>query len=214
MGCHPVSSARKKTTSVSWENPGPPKRADARRNYDRIIEAAAAEVARHGADASLEEIARRAGVGSATLHRHFPSRWGLLQAVFQERVAQLCDEARSLAAEHPPATALTRWLTSLAVFGAVTRGAARSLLPATGTNAGAALDSRCEQLLTEAGADLLARAQEDGTVRDDVTALELLSLANAVSLAAEHTPDAAHHATRLMGIALGGLGAPGPRLQG
>ena len=200
--------------SVSREDPSPPKRADARRNYDRIIEAAAAEVARHGADASLEEIARRAGVGSATLHRHFPSRWGLLQAVFQERVAQLCGEARSLAAEHPPAAALTRWLTSLAVFGAVTRGAARSLLQATGTNAAAARDSRCEQLLMEAGADLLARAQDDGTVRDDVTALELLSLANAVSLAAEHTPDAAHHATRLMGIALEGLGAPGPLPRG
>jgi AcrR family transcriptional regulator len=87
MGWHPALPARKETTSVIRENPGPPKRADARRNYDRILEAAAAEVARRGADASLEEIARRAGVGSATLHRHFPSRWGLLQAVFQERVA-------------------------------------------------------------------------------------------------------------------------------
>ncbi|MCQ4200726.1 TetR/AcrR family transcriptional regulator [Streptomyces coelicoflavus] len=191
---------------MSRENPGPPKRADARRNYDRILEAAAAEVARRGADASLEEIARRAGVGSATLHRHFPSRWGLLQAVFQERVAQLCGEARSLAREYPPATALAKWLTSLAVFGAVTRGAARALLQATGTTASS---SRCEQLLLDAGGDLLARAQHDGTVRDDLTVVELVSLANAVSLAAEHAPDAAQHATRLMGIAVEGLGVPG-----
>ncbi|MEV5757205.1 TetR/AcrR family transcriptional regulator [Streptomyces tendae] len=194
---------------MSRENPGPPKRADARRNYDRILEAAAAEVARRGADASLEEIARRAGVGSATLHRHFPSRWGLLQAVFQERVAQLCGEARSLAREYPPATALAKWLTSLAVFGAVTRGAARALLQATGTTASSSPDSRCEQLLMDAGGDLLARAQHDGTVRDDVTVVELVSLANAVSLTAEHAPDAAQHATRLMGIAVEGLGGPG-----
>ncbi|MFG2318081.1 MULTISPECIES: TetR/AcrR family transcriptional regulator [Streptomyces] len=196
---------------MTRENPGPPKRADARRNYDRILEAAAAEVARRGADASLEEIARRAGVGSATLHRHFPSRWDLLQAVFQERVAQLCGEARSLAGEHPPATALTTWLTSLAVFGAVTRGAARALLRATGTTASTAPDSHCEQLLMDAGGDLLARAQHAGTVRDDVTVVELVSLANAVSLAAEHTPDAARHATRLMEIAVEGLGVSGHR---
>ncbi|GAA2592291.1 MULTISPECIES: TetR/AcrR family transcriptional regulator [Streptomyces] len=195
---------------MSRENHGPPKRADARRNYDRILEAAAAEVSRRGADASLEEIARRAGVGSATLHRHFPSRWGLLQAVFQERVARLCDEARSLAGAYPPATALAKWLMSLAVFGASTRGAARSLLQATGTAASGAQDSRCEQLLTDAGSVLLARAQEDGTVRDDVTVLELLTLANAVSLAAEHAPGAARHATRLMEIAIEGLGVSGP----
>lgn len=194
---------------MSRENPGPPKRADARRNYDRILEAAAAEVARRGADASLEEIARRAGVGSATLHRHFPSRWGLLQAVFQERVAQLCGEAWSLAGEYPPATALAKWLTSLAVFGAVTRGAARALLRATGTTESSSPDSRCEHLLMDAGGDLLARAQHDGTVRDDVTVVELVSLANAVSLAAEHAPDAARHATRLMGIAVEGLAVPG-----
>ncbi|MER6320837.1 TetR/AcrR family transcriptional regulator [Streptomyces coelicoflavus] len=194
---------------MNRENPGPPKRADARRNYDRILEAAAAEVSRHGADASLEEIARRAGVGSATLHRHFPSRWNLLQAVFQERVAQLCDEARSLASEYPPAAALAKWLMSLAVFGAATRGAARSLLRATGTAGASSRDSRCEQLLTEACAGLLARAQEHGTVRDDVTVVELLTLANAVSLGTEQAPDAARHATRLMGIAIEGLGVSG-----
>ncbi|MGW3941854.1 TetR/AcrR family transcriptional regulator [Streptomyces phaeochromogenes] len=195
------------------KDPGPPKRADARRNYDRILEAAAAEVSRRGADASLEEIARQAGVGSATLHRHFPSRWVLLQAVFQERVAQLCGEARSLANEYPSATALAKWLTALAVFGATTRGAARSLLQGTGTITSSSQDSSCEQLLMEAGADLLACAQHNGTIRGDVTILELLTLANAVSLAAEHAPSAAQHAARLMGIAIEGLGTPGYRIH-
>ncbi|MET9352189.1 hypothetical protein ABZY14_04100 [Streptomyces sp. NPDC006617] len=129
-------------------------------------------------------------------------------------MARLCDEARGLAGEYPPATALMKWLMSLAVFGAATSGAARALLQATGTTASSSPDSGCEQRLAEAGGDLLARAQDDGTVRDDVTVLELLSLANAVSLAAEHAPDAAHHANRLMGIALEGLGTPGHRPQG
>ncbi|MDT5359088.1 MAG: hypothetical protein QOC69_850, partial [Mycobacterium sp.] len=63
-----------------------PMRADARRNYERLVAQASAVVREAGADASLEEIARRAGVGSATLHRHFPSRGALLEAVFRDRV--------------------------------------------------------------------------------------------------------------------------------
>lgn len=74
-----------------------PLRADAQRNYDRILAAAGAAVAAHGTDASLEEIAREAGVGSATLHRHFPSRQALLEAVFRDRVETLCAKAADLA---------------------------------------------------------------------------------------------------------------------
>ena len=72
-----------------------PLRADARRNYERILAAAQQAFAAHGADASLEGIARQAGVGSATLHRHFPSRHALLDAVFHE-VALLDDGTRRL----------------------------------------------------------------------------------------------------------------------
>ncbi|MFC7643282.1 TetR/AcrR family transcriptional regulator [Streptosporangium lutulentum] len=78
-------------------------RADARRNHDRILVAASAAIAQHGAEASLEEIARHAGVGSATLHRHFPSRQALLEAVFRDRVETLCAKASELAAASTPA---------------------------------------------------------------------------------------------------------------
>ena len=91
-----------------------PKRADARRNFDQIVAAAEAEIARHGADASLEEIARRAGVGSATLHRHFPSRQALLEAVFHDRVEVLCVQARELAGHPDPGAALGEWLRAVA----------------------------------------------------------------------------------------------------
>lgn len=77
-------------------------RADARRNRDRILAAAGTAIAEHGAEASLEEIARHAGVGSATLHRHFPSRQALLEAVFRDRVEILCAKARDLAASPIP----------------------------------------------------------------------------------------------------------------
>ncbi|MBU2669687.1 TetR/AcrR family transcriptional regulator [Actinoplanes bogorensis] len=107
-------------------------RADARRNYEQILAAAEAEVARAGADASLEEIARRAGVGSATLHRHFPSRQSLLEAVFHDRVVALCDRAHQLAAAgDDPGRALADWLRELAAYGATTRGLAKSLLGGT-----------------------------------------------------------------------------------
>ncbi|MYV55588.1 helix-turn-helix domain-containing protein, partial [Streptomyces sp. SID3212] len=72
-------------------------RADARRNYERILAEAEKEVAAHGADASLEQIARTAGVGSATVRRHFPGRRALLEAVFHERIEVLCARARELA---------------------------------------------------------------------------------------------------------------------
>ncbi|MBK3582736.1 helix-turn-helix transcriptional regulator, partial [Streptomyces sp. MBT57] len=71
-------------------------RSDARRNYSRILAVAEAEVARHGAAASLEQVARTAGVGSATVRRHFPTRQALLEAVFQERIQALCERADQL----------------------------------------------------------------------------------------------------------------------
>ncbi|MFD0664399.1 helix-turn-helix domain-containing protein [Thermocatellispora tengchongensis] len=83
-----------------------PRRADARRNYELLLAAATAVIAEEGPDASLNEIARRAGVGPGTLYRHFPTRDALLAAVFQGRLAALCARAEELAEERPPAR---RW---------------------------------------------------------------------------------------------------------
>lgn len=220
-------------------------RADARRNYEQILAAAEAEVARAGAEASLEEIARQAGVGSATLHRHFPSRQALLEAVFHDRVVALCNQAYELAAQPDAPTqpgpaaqpdaptqpspaaqpdaaaanaqpggpggdiqpageagqALTAWLRSLASFGAVNRGLAKSLLGgAQSCTAGS-----CETMLIEAGNELLGPAQAAGAVRPEVTIIDLLTLVNAVSLATEGSPNAAAEAARLATLALDGV---------
>ncbi|GIF20082.1 AcrR family transcriptional regulator [Actinoplanes tereljensis] len=175
-------------------------RSDARRNYELIVAAAVAEVARSGADASLEKIARDAGVGSATLHRHFPSRQALLEAVFHDRVEGLCAQARELATAAEPARALADWLRALAVHGATARGLAASLL-ASAREPAPPSSSTCEFMLRDAGGALLRRAQEAGTVRPEVTMDDLLTMVNAVSLATEDGP----HAERLVTLAIDGI---------
>ncbi|WP_051432939.1 TetR/AcrR family transcriptional regulator [Promicromonospora kroppenstedtii] len=179
-----------------------PLRADARRNYDRILAAAGAEVARSGANASLEEIARQAGVGSATLHRHFPTRQALLEEVFHDRVEALCAQARELAASDDPGEALVTWLRAVAVYGATTRGLAASLMmgpPHPPSGAG------CGSMLLDAGGELLRRAQGAGAVRPETTMVDLLTLVNAVSLVTEGVADAADEAVRLVSLAIDGV---------
>src|SRR4051794_8503133 len=161
-----------------------PMRADALRNRAAIVAAAEDEVARHGADASLEEIARRAGVGSATLHRHFPTRQALLEAVFHDRVEVLCAQARDLIGSPDAGPALAEWLRAVAVYGATTRGLARSLLEG-GREPGPPPDSTCEAMLVDAGGELLRRAADAGAVRPQVSIIDLLTLINAISLATE-----------------------------
>jgi AcrR family transcriptional regulator len=91
----------------------PTQRSDAHRNYERILAVAAQEIAAYGADASLEQIARIAGVGSATVRRHFPTRRVLLDAVFRERVEALEARARELADAGDARAALLGWLAAL-----------------------------------------------------------------------------------------------------
>ncbi|GAA3162482.1 TetR/AcrR family transcriptional regulator [Nonomuraea salmonea] len=181
-----------------------PMRADARRNYDRILAAAAAAVAEHGAEASLEEIARRAGVGSATLHRHFPSRQLLLEAVFRDKVEALCATAAGLAAEPGPGQALAAWLRAVARHVVTNRGLAASLM--RGAHDGdPSLGATCHTMIIDAGADLLARACRANAVRPDVSITDLLTLVNAICLAVEHEPDGQAQADRLLTLALTGV---------
>ncbi|MEV4799423.1 TetR/AcrR family transcriptional regulator [Nonomuraea sp. NPDC049421] len=185
-----------------------PMRADARRNYDRILAAAAEAVAEHGAEASLEEIARRAGVGSATLHRHFPSRQLLLEAVFRDKVEALCATAAGLAAEPDPGQALATWLGAVARHAVTNRGLAASLMRGAHDAAhdgDPSLGATCHTMITDAGADLLARACRADAVRPDVSITDLLTLVNAICLAVEHEPDGAAQADRLLTLALTGV---------
>ncbi|MFI7542592.1 TetR/AcrR family transcriptional regulator [Actinoplanes sp. NPDC049599] len=175
-----------------------PRRADAARNYDQLVAAAAEAFAREGAEASLEEIARRAGVGSATLHRHFPSRQALLTAVFHDRVEALCRQARESAGSAEPGTALTGWLRSVGASVAGTRGLASSLVPGT--------DNACHLMMAEAGDVLLTRARRAGAVRAEVSIGDLLTLVVAISMTVEHRPGAdGSEAERLLGLAIDGI---------
>jgi AcrR family transcriptional regulator len=169
-------------------------RADAQRNRDRLVSVASEMVAEHGAEASLEEIARRAGVGSATLHRHFESRMALLDAVFAGRVAVLCELGSSLLKAPDPADALVRWLTAVAQHAVRNRGLATSLLKGTGES--------CHALILTTGDALVTRAKEATAIRADVTTHELLKLTNGIALAAEEDETLAN---RLLTLAVTGL---------
>ena len=108
-------SNRMSETTIQLQRP---KRADARRNYERLLAAASAVFTERAADdASLEEIARRAGVGIGTLYRHFPTRQALLEAVYRDQVTALCARAGELASTEPPGRALTLWLRAVVDFG-------------------------------------------------------------------------------------------------
>ena len=181
-----------------------PLRSDGRRNRERLIAAASILVARDGAEASLEEIARQAGVGSATLHRHFRSRFALLDAVFRDGVERLRIRARSLA-ESDPGNGLVIWLGELTEYAAGTRGLATSLrfLPESD---GHRIDT-CHGILQDAATILAANAIRAGTLRPEVSVDDLLALANGISIAAEG--DLAG-ADRLLRLAVHGFQATGP----
>lgn len=165
-------------------------RADAQRNRARLVSVASEVVAEQGAEASLEEIARRAGVGSATLHRHFPSRLALLDAVFAERVTELCDLGASLLSATDPADALVRWLRDLVRHAVRNRGLATSLLKGTGES--------CHARILAAGEALVARAHVT------VSTVELLKLVNGIALAAAEDEELAD---RLLTVAVKGIQA-------
>ncbi|MEV0589518.1 helix-turn-helix domain-containing protein [Nonomuraea sp. NPDC050310] len=179
-------------------------RADARRNYDRILAAAAEAIAEHGAEASLEEIARRAGVGSATLHRHFPSRQKLLEAVFHDKVEVLCATAAELAADPDPGHALATWLGAVARHVVSNRGLATSLMLGA-HDSDPAVGATCHAMITNAGANLLDRACRANTARPDVSITDLLTLVNAICLAVEQEPDGAAQVDRLLTLMLTGV---------
>src|SRR5476651_696805 len=105
----------------------PPKRADARRNYEQLIEAARGVFAEAGSNASLEEIARRAGVGIGTLYRHFPTRQALLEAVYVDEVEAMARAAADLT-ELPPWDALSQWLHQYVRFAATKRALNEALM--------------------------------------------------------------------------------------
>ena len=181
----------------------PSMRADARRNRELLMAAALAAFTERGADdTSLEEIARRAGVGIGTLYRHFPGRTALLEAVYTDQVAALCRRADELIATQAPGAALAAWMRELAEFSATKHNLVSAL--AADYDKNAPVFSACRDDLRAAATALLTRAQQAGEVRPDVQPLDLLRLSHGLAAATAGAADA-DQAERLLSLMLGGL---------
>jgi AcrR family transcriptional regulator len=147
-------------------------RADGQRNRERLVEAAKAAFADAGADVSLEEIARRAGVGIGTLYRHFPSRDAVIEAVYRREVQQLADAAARLMAEQSPREALHAWMGVFVEYIATKK----LIFPALANAAGdrSELYATAGATMTGAMAQLVARAKAAGDIRADADPEDLL----------------------------------------
>ena len=178
-------------------------RADARRNYERLLTEARVCFAAHGTDASLEDVARRAGVGIGTLYRHFPNRQALMSAVFEDAVGELLARSRELLSAPQPCVALVTWLREMVSHASEYRGLSRALMAVA--HDGTSALARCSDPIREAGGALLCRAQEAGDVRGDVEIGDLLQLTHAIALAAEGNPGDPELADRLLTLTLRGL---------
>jgi AcrR family transcriptional regulator len=184
---------------------GRPLRADARRNRDRLLAEARAAFAEQGVETSLEQIAGRAGVGIGTLYRHFPTRESLLEALLRERFDALAGTAWDLRGHDRARDALFRWAREFVASSMTYRGLAGSLM-ATLHDETSALYASCHAM-REAGAELLARAQDSGEVRPDVTWPEVLGALFGVACACERMPEEAGvRADRLLTMLFDGLG--------
>ena len=183
---------------------GKPMRADAQRNYQRLLSAAMTAFTEHGADdASLEEIARRAGVGIGTLYRHFPTRQALLEAVYRDQVEALRSRADELLESDAPDEALAAWLRALVAFSSTKHSLTSALLATLGQDSD--LLSTCSMRIWGAAETLLERAQQAGTVRPDADARDLIRLVHAVNIATQHMPTDPGQTDRLLGLILDGL---------
>ncbi|GAA0639065.1 TetR/AcrR family transcriptional regulator [Streptomyces thermocarboxydovorans] len=209
-----------------------PMRADARRNRERLLAAAVEAFAAQGEGASLDDIAKRAGVGAGTLYRHFPTRRALLEAVYSDRIEAIAERAGELAERLPAGAALVAWLNELGL-GMIQMRGLRALLSSSvgggeeaGRGAGGASSDCCDPL-RQAVARLVGDAQGAGELRRDVGAMDVLRLVHGVAMAcgeavggesvgdagdagdAEGAEDVGERLRRYVGLLMEGLRARG-----
>ncbi|MFI6584576.1 TetR/AcrR family transcriptional regulator [Embleya sp. NPDC050493] len=180
----------------------PRKRADARRNEETLLEAAGAAFVASGVDAPVRDIAARAGVGVATIYRHFPTRADLVVAVYRHQV-EACAEAGPtlLASGTSPHTALTRWIDLFVDFLVTKHGLAEAL---QSDDAGfATLHAYFIDRLVPVCADLLDAAAAAGEIRPDIRAFELMFAVGNLCIGA--TKDSRYDARRMVELLLAGL---------
>jgi AcrR family transcriptional regulator len=175
-------------------------RADARRNYDRLLAAAREAFTEDGIDATLDDIAKRAVLGPGTLYRHFPNREALLAAVYRNDVEELAAQADELSRTHPPREALAAWLALQLDYIKYKRGLGMAVKSMLGSDS--ATLALCRDVLRGALGHLLANGQAAGVVRVGLEPADVLRLVHAVGIASETAPE---NAELLLGIVLDGL---------
>jgi AcrR family transcriptional regulator len=176
-----------------------PKRADARRNYEKVLAAAREAFAEGGESTALEEIARRAGVGIGTLYRHFPNRQALVEALYIDEVEEVCRSAQQFEGADPW-EALSGWFERFIAYLATKRALAHELLNYLELDA--PLFQMCRASLFEAGEPLLGRAQDAGVVRPDAEFSEVMQMVMGIAKIPTSDPGQTEHILR---IALDGL---------
>ena len=187
-------------------------RPDAQRNREKLLAAAVEAFATGGVDTSLEEIARRAGVGIGTLYRHFPSRDALVAAVYRQEVARLAAAAPELMAEHPPDVALRRWMDRFVGYAATKRGLGEALRAAMESDS--ELHGEGFAALTGALDALVGAAVAAGTIRADARGDDVLRALGALWMIRDGDDREAQTARTLDlivdGLRFGAPGAPAP----
>ncbi len=179
-------------------------RADALRNRERLIEAAKQVFTEDGADASLEAIAKHAGVGIGTLYRHFPTRDDVIEAVYRREVEALAAAAESLAASQPPLAALDAWLRLFIDYMATKRVVG----PALGARPGgaSALYETSGSMLRSSVSLLIERAKAAGELRADIETEDMMQALSGIAYGAS-TPGWETRALRLVEVLMSGLRA-------
>ena len=176
-----------------------PLRADAKRNREQLVAAARAAFTEHGSAASLEDIARRAGVGVGTLYRHFPNRQALIEAVYVDEVEALC---RSAADEVDGSSwdALVHWFNRFVDYVATKRALVDEMVATLGQDA--RIFRTCHDAIFAAGSPLLQRAIDDGFVRPDAEWMDVIRMIGGITMIKNATPD---EIRRVLAIAMDGL---------
>jgi AcrR family transcriptional regulator len=185
------------TTSSSQRRP----RADARRNYERLLAEADAIFREHGTDASLESVARGAGVAIGTLYSHFPNRRALVCAVLQERNDALFERGETLLTVPSAGEALVIWIRAVVAHGAIYRGLA-ALLADGVDDAASELYVSCQRM-TKISDRHVINARRAGAIRPEVTGADVFALMNAAAWTCEHASPS--QADRFITFALEGL---------